>query len=598
MPLPQRPSTPTRLSRALVWLAAATALAGALFASLDSEWRNAAPRTRSSASPTLDARADGAAWRLEAAWFAIAREGLDEALLCTGSTDLVDGRAGALRLSFGATPHEPRRELRTALPVRRLEAGANAPTLADGFAQQRGELEAEFEWRGGAHGLHLVALRSSRSYVNTHWTGSRGGSTTTLLSNSLLLAEQQVFAEADLGAGLVLILHLAPASSPRAALHDPELWRTRCRTLAAPTGHIDAPLARSALAQLDPRENAGPTAWPNSLASAAIASLLLRDATLAEFVRASGVRDFASLSVGSAETSAPSQRALSASTCAALACGEAPPVIPSADFAFALGLRGLVVQSEPSAAEHLARALRPRVESGDAGFGMARYLAYSPPEPASDVWRELRSVSLRALPQPWRFALLSRITLFAFALAPWLAGLAFVHLVRPGPSRPTGVSRVVLGALLLAGLVQATGAALLIAFALVFWTQCVEHLRCDENVTSTERAFAGLACGATLFAALVDIGWMVSAPWSTSLAHSAPLLAWAVLGRWLWRDASWRAPQRFDRALAFALASFVAFRVAPSAAWEWIGSLCALAALAALAHFALAGRAQLNAARN
>lgn len=600
MPLPQRPSTPTRLGRALAWLAAATALVCALLDTLTarSDEPGASPRTHTFASPKFDARAIGATWRLEAAWFALAREGLDEALLCAGSAEFAADRANTLKLAFGSAPRDPRLDLRAELPVRRLEAGEGAPSFAVGFPQHSGELEAELEWRGEALGLQLLELRSSRSHVNTRWIGSRGSSTTTLLSSSLLLAEQQVCAEADLGSGLVLLLYLTPASAPRASLSDPELWRTRCRALLARSDGVDASLARSALEQLDPRRSIGPTAWPDVHASAAIASLLLRDATLAAFVRASGVRDFASLSVGGLDAYGPSQRALTASTCAALASGEAPPVIPSAEFAFALSLRGLVVQDESSAAEHLARALLPRVERAEAGFGMARYLEYAPDEPVREAWNDLRAASLRALPPPWNLALRSSVTLIAFALAPWLAGLFFVQLLRPRQPRPTRVSSFVLAALLVTGLLHLNGAALLVALALVFWAQCVEHLRFDENVTSSERFVVGLACGATLFAALVDIGWMVSAPWSTSLAHSAPLLAWAVLARWLWRDTSWRAPQRFDLALAFALASFAAVSLAPAAIGEPLAKLCVLAALAALAYFAFAGRAPLSAARS
>jgi len=326
--------------------------------------------------------------------------------------------------------------------------------------------------------------------------------------------------------------------------------------------------------------------------------LLLRDVTLAAFVRASGVRDFASLSVGGLDPGLPSQRALAASFCAALASGEAPPVIPSAEFAFALGLRGLVVQNESRTAEHLAQALLPRVDRAEAGLGMARYLEYTPDEPVREAWNDLRTASLRALPPPWNFALFSQLTLIAFALAPWLAGMLSVQLLRPRRARPTRVSRFVLAALLVTGLVHVNGAALIVALALVFWAQSVEHLRFDEKVTRSERAFVGLACGATLFAALVDIGWMVSAPWSTSLAQSAPLQTWAVLARWLWRDTSWRAPQRFDLAPSFALASFVVVRAAPASIGEPLGKLLALAALAALAYFALAGRAALSAARS
>jgi hypothetical protein len=600
MPLPQRPSTPTRLSRALAWIAAATALVCALLDSLaaGSNDDNASPRTHALANPDSDARASDAIWRLEAAWFAIARESLDEALLCAGSAEFAAGRTNTLKLAFGGEPREPRLQFRPELHVRRLEASEGAPAFAFGFSHSSGELEAEFEWRGEALGLQLLKLRSPRSYVNTRWIGSGRSTSTTLLSSSLLLAQEQVCAEADLGSGLVLLLYLTPASAPRPALNDPQLWRARCRALAASSSASDASLARSALEQLDPRGSAGPAAWPDAHASAAIASLLLRDATLAAFVRASGVRDFASLSVGGLDTRGPSQRALAASTCAALASGEAPPVIPSAEFALALSLRGLVVQDESSAAEHLARALLPRVERAESGFGMARYLEYTPDEPVREAWNELRTASLRALPPPWNFALRSSVTLIAFALAPWLAGMLFALLLRPRAARPTGVSRFVLAALLITGLVQATGAALLVAFALVFWAQCVEHLRFDENVTGSERAVVGLACGATLFAALVDIGWMVSAPWSTSLAKSAPLLAWAVLARWLWRDTSWRAPQRFDLALTLVLASFIVVSVAPAALAASIGKLCVLAALVALAFFALAGRAPLSATRS
>lgn len=600
MPLPQRPSTPTRLSRALAWIAAATAFSCALLDTLaaGSNDHSAAPRTHGSASPDSEARASGAAWRLEAAWFAIARESLDEALLCAGSTEFAAGRTNTLKLAFGGEPREPRVQFRPELHVRRLEAGDGAPAFAFGFPHYSGGLEAEFEWRGEALGLQLLEVRSPSSNVNTRWIGSSRSSSTTLLSSSVLLAQEQVCAEADLGSGLVLLLYLTPASAPRPALNDPDLWRARCRALAASPGAIDAALARSALEQLDPRGRVGPAAWPDAHASAAIASLLLRDVGLAAFVRASGVRDFASLSVGGLDTRGPSQRALAASTCAALASGEAPPVIPSAEFAFALSLRGLVVQDESSAAEHLARALLPRVERAESGFGMARYLAYTPDEPVREAWNDLRAASLRALPPPWNFALRSSVTLIAFALSPWLAGMLFVQFLRPRRTHPTRVSRFVLAALLVTGLVQASGAALLVAFALVFWTQCVEHLRFDENVTGSERAFVGLACGATLFAALVDIGWMVSAPWSASIARSAPLLAWAVLARWLWRDTSWRAPQRFDLALTFVLASFAAASVAPAAIAESLGKLCVLAALVALAFFALGGRAPLSATRS
>lgn len=600
MPLPQRPSTPTRLSRALAWIAAATALVCALLDTLTarSDEPSASPRTHTFASPNFDARAIGATWRLEAAWFALAREGLDEALLCAGSAEFAAGRANTLKLAFGSAPRDPRLRFRAELPLRHLEAAESAPALVWGFPQHSGELEAELEWRGEALGLQLLELRSSRSYVDTRWVGSSGSSTTTLLSSSLLLAREQICAEADLGSGLVLLVYLTPASAPRSSLDDPELWRSRCRALAASSGAVDAALARSALQQLDPRRSVHPAAWPDARASAAIASLLLRDVPLAAFVRSSGVRDFASLSVGGLDTDGPSQRALAASTCAALASGEAPPVIPSAEFAFALSLRGLVVQDDSTAAEHLARALLPRVERSDAGLAMARYLAYTPDEPVREAWNDLRAASLRALPAPWNFALRSSVTLIAFALAPWLAGMLFVQFLRPRRTHPTRVSRFVLAALLVTGLVQASGAALLVAFALVFWTQCVEHLRFDENVTGSERAFVGLACGATLFAALVDIGWMVSAPWSASIARSAPLLAWAVLARWLWRDTSWRAPQRFDLALTFVLASFAAASVAPAAIAESLGKLCVLAALGALAFFALGGRAPLSATRS
>jgi len=174
--------------------------------SADSDENRSAPRTHVLASPDSQAPASDATWRLEAAWFAIARESLDEALLCAGSVEIAAGSTNTLKLAFGGEPREPRLQFRPELQMRRLEAGESAPSFASGFPQHSGELEAELEWRGEALGLELLALRSSRSYVNTRWIGSSGSSSTTLLSSSLLLTQEQVCAEADLGSDLVLLL--------------------------------------------------------------------------------------------------------------------------------------------------------------------------------------------------------------------------------------------------------------------------------------------------------------------------------------------------------------------------------------------------------
>ncbi len=489
---------------------------------------------------------------IELAWVQLLPTGIEEALFGVAQVRLQLDRSKELDFMV---PAEAANRLEVPAPNDGPGGGAPHYNFFDSL-----DRVVEVCWRGSKDGVAALDVvsndRGRHDAVDMKFDGGRGLASV----GTLLFAEDDLAVVPELRTGSVLLVRVTRTPSTTAELVKFDTWRERARELAPKLATATAFPSVSVQKRGDRADRNSPLLPIDPLASAATASLVFRDPELAAAVRGCP-RSLPDDTTINSDLARGDEAAL-----VALARGETGDVARFLDHKLELGVRGMLVQDDPTVAARISAALADDVRNSINATWVVGLLDFEPPAPAAAAWRSLRHSAAAHFGAPWNVLFRWKYGMFLIGLLPLATALLVVFVRRARAGELPEISIWALVALALTQWLALEHKDYAWPFALLFVGLAWRRLAVP--IGAFERTLLALALVGVTAVGWRSIGWMVDEPRADAYCRLSFSMAWSLVARWLHDGTDERVPLRLQAFLALHLLAMILLGPAFGRAWS------------------------------